>query len=221
MSKKTNSIYVKTQDGCAVVEVKNVYLDASQKKFSIVGHFIGEFDNPEYARLLECENCEAENDCKDCKDGNCYQHCWDKKIGDCFDSDFCDECEFENIVEKRMMLLARYNYEFEVLYELKKFADAIESQSKIYRFSERLYKHDLLDIAMKNGISKEEKFIQIQPRNSFGKIKNRMITTYDGTASIEIKEQWFLISPEFDFQTNKQNLVFRDEQGKFIFQFEL
>lgn len=217
MTRNAKSIFVKTQDGGAIVEVKNIFIDSSQKDFSITGHIIGEFDDFQYARLIKCENCEAEKNCKKCDDGECYDHCWDRKINDPFDSDFCDDCEFENIEETKMMLLARYNFKFEALYELEKFTGAIELGAKTFPFSKRLEKSDLLDMAFSNGVIKKEETRFLIGRRKDSKPRQYTMTTYEGSAQINIKGYLFAVRPTKDERGLNDELLFENDDYKLSF----
>jgi hypothetical protein len=217
MPKITKSLLIQTQDGGAIVEVKNVFLDSSQKKYSITGHIVGEFDDFQYSRLLECENCEAEKDCKDCKEGECYDHCWDRKNNDPFDSDFCDECEFENIDETRMMLLARYNFKFEAIYELERLRNAIECGAKTFPFSKRLEESDLLDMAFSNGVIKKEETRFLIGRKKDSKPRQYTTRTYEGSASVKIKSYLFDVVPRKDERGLYDELFFENDDYKLSF----
>jgi hypothetical protein len=194
MSKIAKEILVKTQNGGAIVGVKNVFLDSSQKDYSITGHIIGEFDDFQYSRFAKCEKCEEEKNCKDCEEGVCYDHYLDR-INDPFDSDFCEDCEFENIQETKMMLLARYNFKFEALSVLERLFNAIQVGAKTFSFPIRLEKSHLISWALSNGvIKKEETRFQIGRRKD-SKPRQYTMTTYEGLAEFAIFSYFFEVRP--------------------------
>jgi hypothetical protein len=212
MPKDGKEILVKTQDGGAIVGVKNVFLDSSQKDYSITGHTIGEFDDFQYSRFSKCENCEEEKDCKDCAEGSCWDHSFDSLINDPFDSDFCEHCEFEDLELSKMMLLARYNFKFEALYVLEKLFNAIQVGAKTFSFPKRLKKSNLVDMALSDGVKREE--IKI-PIVRAGKIatKECIKVTYAGLAEFEIFNHFFEVSPSKlpDSMFGEWELKFKNE----------
>jgi hypothetical protein len=219
MPKITKSILIQTQDGGAIVEVKNIFLDSSQKKYSITGHIVGEFDDFNYSRFTKCELCETKQNCKDCLSGDgCWNHSYMQYISDPFDSDFCEECEFENIDETRMMLLARYNFKFEAIYELERLRNAIECGAKTFPFSNRLEKSDLISLALSNGvIKKEETRFQIGRRKD-SKPRQYTMTTYEGSAEVKIKSYSFNVRPEKDERGLYNQLFFENDDYKLSFE---
>jgi hypothetical protein len=217
MRQKEKSIFVKTQDGGAVVEVKNIFIDSSQKDYSITGHIIGEFDDIQYARFTKCERHEEAETCKACLEGECYDHIYMCEYSNAFDSYFCEECEFENINQTKMMLLARYNCKFEALYELEKLTGAIELGAKTFPFSNRLEKSDFISLALSNGvIKKEETRFQIGRRKD-SKPRQYTMTTYEGSASVKIKGYLFDVAHKREDTYPHDKLVFKNDDYNLSF----